>query len=143
MATKNRNVTAANASVVMTVEDLFPQGFTLQQFSTDAAVSEGEETYAETRMGVDGQMVAGYIDEIKTVTITLEPSSPSIEYLDTLVKASRSGLKVYWVTMLVNLPALDKTLTYSNGVLKTGKLLADVNKTLQPMTYTFDFESVK
>ena len=140
---KNRNITAANATVIMVVEDLFPQGVRLEQFSTDAMVSEGDETFAETRMGVDGQMVAGYIDEIKTVTVTLEPSSPSIEYLDTLARASRSGQKCYWVTLLVNLPALGKTITYSNGVLKTGKVLPDVQKTLAPIAYTFDFESVK
>jgi hypothetical protein len=32
---------------------------------------------------------------------------------------------------------------YSKGVLKTGKLVPDAQATLQPITYTFDFESVK
>ena len=136
------NVTSLNANVIMIVEELFPQGFRLEQFSTDAAVSQGDDTFAETRMGVDGQMVVGVIDQIKTVTVTLESSSPSIQYLETLQKAIRTNKKHYPVTMLVNLPALGKTRTYINGALKTGKLLPDVNQTLQPIAYTIDFEKV-
>lgn len=140
---QNRNITAANATVIMVVEGLFPQGVKLEQFSTDAMVNQADETFAETRMGVDCQMVAGYVDQIKTVTVTLEPSSPSITYFDTLARASRSGQKCYWVTLLVNLPALGKTITYSNGVLKTGKILPDVQRVLAPIAYSFDFETVK
>lgn len=140
---KNRNITAANATLVMVVEDLFPQGVKLEQFSTDAMVSEADETFAETRMGVDGQMVAGYVDNIKTLTVTMEPSSPSIPYMDTLARASRSGRKVYWVTFIISIPAIGKILTYSNGVLKTGKILPDIQKVLAPIAYGFDFESVK
>lgn len=140
---QNRNITAANAVMVMKVEQLFPQGVRLEQFSTDAMVSQGDETFAETRMGVDGQMVAGYIDMIKTLTVTMEPSSPSIQYMDTLIKAMRTNRTVYTVTMVVTLPAVGKVFTFSNGVLKTGKLLADVQQTLAPIQYTFDFESVK
>lgn len=137
-----KNVTALNANVVMVVDELFPQGVRLEQFSTDAAVSQGDDTYAETRMGVDGQMVTGVIDQIKTVTITLEPSSPSIQYFKTLAKAIRTNKKHYPITLLVNLPATGETFTYSNGALKTGKLLPDVNQTLQPIAYTIDFEKV-
>ena len=137
-----KNVTSLNATAVMVIEELFPAGFTLEQFSTDAAISQGDDTFAETRMGVDGQMVVGVVDNVKTVTITLEPSSPSIQYLETLQKAIRTNKKHYPVTMLVNLPALGKTYTYSNGALKTGKLMSDVNQTLQPIAYTFDFEKV-
>ncbi len=85
-------------------------------------------------------MVAGYVDGVKTVTVTLEASSPSMKYLDLLVRASRANKKVYWVTMLISMPALGKVVTFSNGVLKTGKLLPDIQQVLAPVAYTFDFE---
>ncbi len=138
----NRNITAANATVIIVVDDLFPAGFKLEQFSTDLMVSASDDTYAETRMGVDLQMVAGYIDTIKTVGITLEASSPSVTYMDMLIKASRSNKKVYWLTMIVNIPALNKTFIYSNGVLKAGKLMSDVKRVLDPISYQFDFEKI-
>lgn len=136
------NVTSANATVVMVVEGLYPQGVKLEEFSTDAAVSQGDDTLAETRMGVDNVMVAGYVDAIKTVTVTLEPSSPSVPYLNNLIRASRANRKVYPVSLIVNLPATGQTITYSDGVLKSGKLLPDVNQTLQPIAYQFDFGKV-
>lgn len=138
----NRNITSANATLIMIVDELYPQGVTLQQFSTDAMASEADETFAETRMGVDGQMVAGYVDAVKSITVTLEPSSPSIEYLNTLANAMRTNKQVYPVTLLISIPATGRNITCSNGVLKTGKILPDMNKTLQPIAYTFDFESV-
>ena len=137
-----KNITSLNATAVMVIEELYPAGFTLEQFSTDAAISQGDDTFAETRMGVDGQMVVGVVDNIKTVTITLEPSSPSMEYLITLAKAIRTNKKHYPATLIINIPALGRTRTYSNGALKTGKILPDINKTLQPVPFTFDFEKV-
>lgn len=138
----NRDITSANATIIMLVDELYPQGVRLEQFSTDAMASEGDETFSETRMGVDGQMVAGYVDDVKSVTITIEPSSPSITYMETLQNAMRSNRKIYPVTLLINIPATGRTITCSNGVLKTGKLLPDMNKTLQPIAYVFDFEKI-
>ena len=36
------NITSANATIVMTVEDLFPAGVVLQQFATDQS-ADGDE----------------------------------------------------------------------------------------------------
>lgn len=139
----NSNITSADASAIMTVEKLFPNGFKLQQFSTDAAISQGDDTLAETRIGVDGHMVAGYTPSILTLTITLEPTSPSISYLDTLYQATKNNRRTYDVTVTISIPSLKKVLTYSNGVLKTGRILPDLQKVLAPVPYTFDFGSVK
>lgn len=137
------DITSANLAAYMTVRDLFPAGFELQQFSVNNAVAQGDDTYAETRMTVDGQMVAGYTPSIKTVTIVLEPSSPSIKYFDTLIKAEAANKRKYRVDFSVTYPSTGMIRQYSKGVLKTGKLVPDAQATLQPITYTFDFESVK
>lgn len=142
MASKNYNITDADATIIMLVDKLYPQGVRLQQFSTDAMASESDETFAETRMGVDGQMVAGYVDDVKSITVTLEPSSPSIQYMETLAAAMRSNKTIYEVTFLINIPSQSRNITCSKGVLKTGKRLPDMDKTLQPVAYTFDFEKV-
>lgn len=139
----NRNVTSADAMAYMTVDGLYPQGFRLEQFSTDAAISQGDDTIAETRMGVDGHMVAGYTPSIKTITITLEPSSPSIAYMDNIYKSSQQNKKTYWCSLVITLPSLSKVIQYSYGVMKTAKKLPDIQKTLAPIAYTFDFEKVE
>lgn len=137
-----RNITSANATIVMTVEELFPSGFQLEQFSTDLALSQGDDTLAETRMGVDGQMVAGFIPSILAVTISLEPSSPSMEQMNTLYKAMKTNMRVYEISLVVDIPSLGKSYTYSGGVLKTGRLVPDIKKVLDPVSYGIDFEKV-
>lgn len=139
----NRNITAADITLALACEELFPQGVILEQFSTDAMIAQADETYTETRKGVDCQMVAGYVDGVKTITLTFEPSSPSVIVIDTLARAMRANKKVYWLTLVASIPSINKVLTYSNGVLKTGKLLPDAQQTLAAIPYTFDFESVK
>lgn len=135
------NITSANAVIVLTCEDLYPNGVQLQQFSADQSISQNDDEIASTRMGVDGHMAAGYIPSIKTVTISLEPSSPSVEVFDTIYKASQSNMAAYELTLTVYTPATGKTLTYSGGVLKNWKLLPDHKQVLDPITATMDFES--
>lgn len=136
------NITSANSKAVMTIEDLFPTGFNLEQYSADTAISQSEETLSETRMGVDGQMVAGFTPAIKNVTIQLEASSPSKVYLETLVQSMQNNQDVYKVNLTINIPSINKTFYYTGGVLKTGKELPDLKKVLDPVSYTFDFEKI-
>lgn len=134
------NITSANATAYMVVKDLYPTGFELNNFSTDQAVDQGEDTIAETRMGVDGYMAAGYVPSIKTVTIQFEAASPSVPYLNNMYLAAQKNRRTYEVTLVVKVPAVGKTYTYSGGVLKTGKVLPSLKKTLDPVSFGFDFE---
>ena len=136
------NITSANATAYMVVKDLYPTGFALNNFSTDQAVDQSEDTIAETRMGVDGYMAAGYVPSIKAVTIKFEATSPSVQYLNNLYLASQKNRRTYEVTLVVKVPSVNKTYTYSGGVLKTGKLLPGLKKVLDPVSYGFDFEKV-
>lgn len=136
------NITSANATAYMVVKDLYPTGFELNNFSTDQAVDQGEDTIAETRMGVDGNMAAGYIPSIKTVTIQFEAASPSVPYLNNVYLAAQKNRRTYEITLVVKVPAVGKTYTYSGGVLKTGKVLPSLKKTLDPVSYGFDFEKM-
>lgn len=58
MPVQNFDITSANASAVMTIEELYPNGLKLERFSTDAAIVADSQQVAETRMGVDGRMAA-------------------------------------------------------------------------------------
>ena len=134
------NITSANATAYMIVKELYPTGFELNNFATDQAIDEQEDTIAETRMGVDGYMAAGFTPSIKQVAITFEPTSPSVHYLNNLYLASQKNRRTYEVTLIINVPALGKIYTYSYGVLKTAKPLPALKKVLDPVSYGFDFE---
>ena len=142
MAANNRNITSANATGVIIVEDIFPSGITLDTFATDAALALDEETIAETRMGVDGKMVAGYVPSIKVLTLTLEPVSNAAKALDVVSATSRLNMNVYFCSLTFSVPALKQVWTFNNGVLKTLKSVPDVKKVLDIRTFKFDFESI-
>ena len=132
------DITSANSVVTLSC-DLFSA--VLQQFGADTAYEGEDDTIAETRMGVDGHMVAGQTPNIKNVTIHLEASSPSAQYLRLLKQAMEKNRTIYPCQMVVSQPSIGVRTTYSNGVLVSAKDLADGKKVLDPTNWKFAFES--
>jgi hypothetical protein len=112
----------------------------LQQFSADTAYEGEDDQVAETRIGVDGKMVAGQVPNIKVVNIHLEASSPSLQYLQLLKRAMEVNRTVYPVNMVISQPSIGKRITYSTGVLQSAKDLADGKRVLEPTSWTFHFQ---
>lgn len=132
------DITSANATVVLSC-DLFNE--TLQQFSTDTSFEGEDDQVAETRMGVDGKLVAGMTPSVKAVTIHLEASSPSYERLTLLKQSMANNRKIYECSLVISIPSIGRRITYSKGVLQSAKDLPDGKKVLDPTTWTFHFES--
>lgn len=131
------DITSAN-SVVTLQCSLF--SVRLQQFSADTAYEGEDDQVAETRIGVDGKMVAGQVPSIKVVNVHLEASSPSLQYLQLLKRAMEVNRTVYPVNMVISQPSIGKRITYSTGVLQSAKDLADGKKVLEPTQWTFHFQ---
>lgn len=136
------NITSANSAAILTVKELFPAGIVLQQFATDQAITQDEVTFAETRMGVDAFMAAGFVPSIKPVNITFEPFSSALESIDQLVRATEQQRTCFECELVVRLPSIGKQYTWSGGVMKKGKSLPDLKKVLDPVSFTFDFEKL-
>ncbi len=137
------NITSANSTAILTVDELYPSGIILEQFSMEQSVLLDEIVFTESRMGVDGKISSGYVPSIKTVHIHLEASSPSFPILSVVAEVMSQNKTVYACTLVVNIPSIGKVYTFSNGVLKAGKVFPDNKKTLEPVTFKFEFESVK
>lgn len=131
------DITSAN-SVVTLQCSLF--SVRLQQFSADTAYEGEDDQVAETRIGVDGKMVAGQVPNIKVVNLHLEASSPSLQYLQLLKRAMEVNRTIYPVNMVISQPSIGKRITYSTGVLKSAKDLAGGKKVLEPTQWTFHFQ---
>lgn len=143
MPKPNLDITAANASAVMTVEDLYPNGIKLERFSTDAAIVADSQQVAETRMGVDGKMAAGVTPNIYPVTVTLEANSPTATSFSTLYEAMNANKRLYVCNLTIKIPSLGRTYQFSNGVLQTANPMPALNKVLAPTTWVFHFESME
>ncbi len=137
------NITSSNSTAILTVDELFPSGITLEQFSTDQSMIIDELVFTESRIGVDGKIASGFVPSIKSVNIYLEASSPSFPFLAQLGEVMSQNRTVYLCTLIVSIPSIKKVYTFSNGVLKSGKVFPDNKKTLEPVSFKFEFESFK
>ena len=131
------DITSANASAVLTVDSLFPSGIELQMFATDQAVGQDSVDITETRMGVDGRMVAGF-----TPVIYLEAASPSARNLGTVWRAMKTIRGIYECTLVITVPSIAKVYTWSRGVMKSGVPFPSMKKVLEPTTWVFHFENM-
>jgi len=135
------DITSANAEAVLIADTVFPAGISLHMFGTDQAISMDAIDVAETRMGVDGRMVAGFVPAIYPVTITLEAASPSLSSLALLWQAMTVNRTVYRCRLVCTVPSVRSVYTWVNGVLKNGAPFPSLAKVLEPTTWQFDFES--
>ena len=126
------NITSANAAVILTVDQLFPSGITLEHFATDQSVTQDEVVFTEDRMGVDGNLAAGFIPSIKPVTVMLEASSPSREAMEQVARAMEQNRTVYECTLVARIPSINMTYTWTGGVLKSGNIFPNAQQTLAP-----------
>ena len=133
------DITSANATLILTVEDLFPQGVQLYMFATDQSLSMGELTVAETRMGVDGNLVAGFVPNPKEVNIMLEAASPSYASLATLYRATEQKRGIYQCTLIATVPSISQVYTWTAGVMVKGTPVPPFKKVLDPTSWTFHF----
>ena len=134
------DITSANATVAMAVEGL--PSIMLDHFSADSSFTSDTVQAAETRMGVDGHMSAGYTPAIKTVTINLEAGSASTQYMQLLRQVQEVNLRPYKVQMVISIPSINKRYTFSNGVLQSFKDLPDGQNVLSPTQWVFHFEDL-
>ena len=134
------DITSANATVALSVGGLF--SVNLENFSADSSFTSDTVQAAETRMGVDGHMAAGFTPAIKTITINLEAGSPSTEYMQLLRQVQEVNMKPYKVQMVISIPAIGKRYTFSEGVLQSYKDLPDGQNVLSPTQWVFHFEGM-
>lgn len=134
------DITSANAEAILTVESIYPAGIALQMFGTDQALAMDAIDVAESRKGVDGKLVAGYVPVIYPVTITLEASSPSAAALAAVWQAMATNKRIYACNLVCTVPSIGVVFSWSVGVLKNGAPFPTLQKVLAPTTWQFDFQ---
>lgn len=137
-------ITSSNVQVFLTVEGVFGVGNPqqLQGFAADDAFTAEAFDVAETRMGVDGNLSAGYTPSVKRWTVTLQPDSPCVPIFDEwyLNQAALKQLFVGGIT--IDYPALSKTYDMSVCWLKNYKPMGDAKKVIDPQTFTIEYQDV-
>lgn len=138
----DRTITSADSTFVISSADFALAATILQGYAADAAFAMENATSAETSLGVDGKLSAGWVPRSYNQTITLQPDSPSRPIFDGIVTAQDAARTVFRLNAVITLPGNQYSHSLSRGVLKTYSAMANAQKILQPMTYVIEWERV-
>lgn len=134
----DNDITAANASLSL----LTTLGnIDVTKFSADGIIDADTTRVAETRIGVDGQMCAGYVPTIKHVVIHLESTSNGVEYLMNLKMAADASKTPMPVTMTVSVPSMSKRFVCT-GYLVDCPAMYNLGTTVTPLDFGFDLQDI-
>lgn len=138
----DKTITSANSVFTLVIPGLFPAPVQLQGYATDKSFATEAIDFAETMIGVDGKMSAGYVPNITPQTITLQADSVSKDIFAALIAATKTAREVFFLNATLVLQSTGESFTMARGVLKNAKQIADGGKVLQPQDYVIHWESV-
>ena len=135
-------ITSANSVLMLKIDNLFPVPVPIQGFSADDIFGTEAIESAETSMGVDGNLSAGFVNAAVKWNITLQADSLSNLVFDNLYIAQKQVQEVYKIQGVVVLPGLGTKWEMKNGFMTSYQPLPDAKKVLQPRRYQITWESV-
>ncbi len=135
-------ITSANAFYGLVVVGLFPTPQQLQGFATDDIFDTASLAPAETMMGVDGKLSAGFVYVPIVQTISLQADGNSNTLFEAWYAAQIAAGETYRCNAIVRLPAVGRSYQMLNGVLTGYVPIADAKKVLQPRKYQITWERV-
>lgn len=138
----DRTITSADSTFVISSADFALAATILEGYAADAAFAMDNADTAETSLGVDGKLSAGWVPRSFNQTITLQADSPSRLIFDALVTAQDAGRTVYRVNGVITLPGNQTSYALSRGVLKNYSAMPNAQRVLQPTTYVIEWEKV-
>ena len=134
-------ITSANANLVLFAPPIVVVPVRLEGFASDTMMNIPSAQIVETRMGVDGIKSAGKVNNLKPFSIELQADSPSIKYFNQIT-AYQQTLDALYFTLTVEIPSIKKKAVFTNCTLNTEKMLPDMQKVLEAITYDFDCEAI-
>lgn len=136
------SLTAANAVITLTIPGVFSTPQQLQQFAVDDVADVDTLVVAQTEMGVDGFLSAGYVFNKVKYVYTLQGNSPSCFMFDQWKLANDSLQDSLPANGGLLLKALGTKWTWTRGFLVEWKPAPDVKKILQPRKFGVEWQTV-
>lgn len=137
-----RTITSADSTFVISSADFALAATILEGYAADAAFAMDNANTAETSLGVDGKLSAGWVPRSYLQTVTLQPDSPSRQVFDFIVGAQDANKTIYRLNAVITLPGNQYSHSLSRGVLKNYSAMANAQKILQPITFQIEWEKV-
>lgn len=136
------SITSANAVIMLAVPGVFPAPQPLQQFAADDIFTNDPIQVAETAMGVDGYLAAGFVFTPVSWSLALMADSPSNNFFDTWYAAMVKAVDTYRCNGSIWLPSINKKFEMRNGALTTYRPMPDAQKTLRSRQFVIIWERI-
>lgn len=136
-----RLITSADSVFILSSTDFALANFQLQGYAADAAFAMDNVDAAETSLGVDGILSAGWVPRSYLQTITLQADSPSLDMFIGFIGAQDAAKSVFRLNAVVTLPGNQFSHSLRRGVLRNYSAMANAQRILQPVTFQIEWES--
>ena len=135
-------ITAANASLYIGVLPIFPVPQKIQQFAADDIFDVDPQEVAETFMGVDGNLTAGFVFTAVRQGITLMADSSSNSFFDAWHTAEVAAKEKLPCFSSIQLPSLGLKFAMPKGFLVTFQAVPSAGRTMRPRKHYILWETV-
>lgn len=141
MAINQKMLTSANVIFKVRAKGLFDQFITLNGFQPDNSTSFGDRVIAETRMGLDGVLSGGKVNNTAQFTAYFEPNSNAQTVLDQYIayNSNASNDALIW-DIDVTYPGIGKRYSFS-GFLTTVPSGVTAQKMLAGTQFVWDIDN--
>lgn len=137
------SLSTANSIVYIDVPGVIFSKMKLEGFGADDAFAFSDVENAETVMGVDGKLSAGFTPYPVSFDITIQAdSTASNVFFDNWIQQEQAARDKYTASMTVYLQGNGSLYTFTKGYLKKFQPGNSAKKILQQRTFTIEFESV-
>lgn len=138
----NRTLTAADAILMMTVDTIYPTPFRIKGFAADDVTNMDAVDNAETSMGVDGRLSAGFVFAPTRQTITLQADSETNDLFEYWAMYERTNRRKYFAGQTIKITATGRQYICVRGVLRSYTPMPALRRTAQPRSFVIEWESV-
>jgi len=128
------SITSANASISLTIPGVYSSGVLLQQFSTDDILDPDAQTLTESRVGADGDVVAGYVFNLSKFRIMFQANSDSIAVFYAWKAAQDAMTDVIAATMKIVAPSLGLDVDLQDVYCESLPFLPPLKKVAEPLS---------
>lgn len=135
-------ITSSNAILFLTIGNLYPAPQQIQGFAVDDVYGVEALANAETMMGVDGILSAGFVFVPVRQHIMLQADSASNLIMDQWYLAQQQTKELISATGSIALPAIQRKYTMAKGFMTSYVPVAEGRRVLQPRRYEITWESI-
>lgn len=136
------SLTSADCIINISVINLYPSGFRLEQFEAQNIFDMGDTVMAETIRTADNKLTGGWVAGDLPWTFHLLPDSPCRGKIDTWYQTQRTTKSLFRCNGTVYLPSLGRKFDLTNGIFKSWKAIPSAARILQPMAGLIEWEDI-